>query len=61
MVNCCTLAQLFNSQQDVEKEMQRIKPKHIFTSAFWLPYTNGRQFDIEKLEKVKKQLQNKKG
>ncbi len=47
---------LFNSKKEVEKEIQRINPKSIFHSGYWLPYTNGRQFDIEKLEEIKKQL-----
>lgn len=55
------LRPLFNSQKDVEKEIARLKsvaPKTVFASAYWLPYTNGRQFDIDKLEEVKNSFQN---
>src|ERR1700722_17368608 len=46
---------LFNSKKEVEKEIQRIKPKSIIDSGHWLPVTNGRQLDIEKLEEIKQQ------
>ncbi len=49
---------LFNSKADVEKEIERIKPKSIFDSGCWLPVTNGRQFDIEKLEQVKQKFKD---
>jgi hypothetical protein len=47
---------LFNSKKEVEKEIQRITPKSIFDSGYWLPATNGRRFDIEKLEEIKQKL-----